>query len=227
MSRPPDPVDLIRQAFDKRIPASGNMPYVRISGVGHECLRKIVFDTRQDLYIEEAVGEKVPALIGNTLHLFYEDICRLFVDEYADAVIEERAVDHILKCTGQIDVFHQGTVIDFKTTSNNNFKKLAKSKKLQKQYMWQMQGYMMMKDAEHGYVVYIDRDTRLSLRDNMDYHPMFSIYVEPDKDIQKSIKERISLVHLMNDLGLVPPKNPKYNKKYPPCSWCDYKGECW
>ena len=226
-----DPVPLIRDAFRTKIP-SAKVSYsevVRISGVGHECLRKICLDTRADVTIEEAVGDKVPAHIGNTLHLFYEDICRYFIPEYKDAIIETRITNTELGCSGQIDLWDKknDTIVDFKSTNNSNFRKIQKGEEVSDQYMWQMQGYMMLTGAKHGWFVFIDRDTRLSLSSNLDYHPLFSIYVAKDEKIQDLIMDRLNRVHEYNEKKELP-KIPRYfTKASYPCRFCPHIKTCW
>ena len=227
--KPQDPVELIRQAFHKKIPQQNKSGLIRLSGIGHECLRKIYLDNKLDVHIEEVLSEMIPATIGNTLHIFYEHLCKYFVDEYKNAEFEQRIDNTQLGCTGQIDIFipDTETVIDFKTTGSANFRKIRKSQELNTQYTWQMQGYMMLKNAKHGYIVYVDRDTHMPIRDNMDYHPMFSIYMEPNRNIWEKIVKRISIVRTLWDHDIVPNIPLGFNPKAPPCLFCAHKQFCW
>ena len=234
--RPPDPAQLIRGAFNKRVTQDREIVkgIIRLSGIGHECKRKIYLDTFADQPIEEVVGANIRARIGDAMHILYGDICKHFVDEYEDAEFEERFFHEKLRATGKIDMYSPrwgGTVIDFKTTNGYNYNKIQKSKEADFQYRMQLQAYMMFKKARHGYIVYVNQDARIRMREgDLMYHPIFSIYYKRNVKMQREVLRRIRNIHRLQRHEVDPMRisvSDEFTQKAPPCLWCTYKEICY
>ena len=233
---PPNPAQLIRAAFNKKVPQRRQVQkgLIRLSGIGHECKRKIYLDTFADLPVEEIVGDGIRARVGNTMHMFYCDLCKEFIDEYSDAEIEERFFNKKWRVTGQIDMYSPrwgGTVIDFKTTNGRNYARIHKTGVADFQYRMQLQAYMMFKKATHGFIVYVNQDSKVRLRDtDILYHPLFAIPYKRNVKMQREIVRRIKNIRKLQARA-VDPMRIKTSKDFrpskPPCLWCNYKDMCY
>lgn len=233
---PPDPAALIRAAFNRRIPQDREIQkgLIRLSGIGHGCKRKIYLDTFADLPIEEVVGDNIRARVGDTMHMFYGDLCKHFIDEYDDAEFEERFFHKKWQVTGKIDMYSPrwgGTVIDFKTTNGRNYARIQRSRKADFQYRMQLQAYMLFKKAKHGFIVYINQDSKVKLRDSdILYHPLFAIPYKRNIKMQREIVRRIKNIRKLQRIKVDPMRigvSDKFKPTAPPCLWCGFKDICY
>lgn len=226
------PATLVRQAFQKTFTYK-KTDWIRLSSIGHECDRYIYLNsTTQDLGIQEAprkLSEQVPANIGNTLHMFYAYIIKNFVDEYKDCEIEQRFYHDGLGATGQIDVYVPSTktIIDIKSTNRQNFNRIKKSIKIKDDWRWQVNAYGMFKGAEHGWILLVDYDTRITYKDDLSYHPLLDVYVPMDTKIQNNIVDRIMKIKTMQSKKELPDKPAHLTRGAPPCKWCDFSNYCY
>jgi CRISPR/Cas system-associated exonuclease Cas4 (RecB family) len=82
----------------------------------------------------------------------------------------------------------------------------------------QLQAYMMMRKAGHGYLVYSS---------TQDVGDWWMWRTETDPATQRWIRDRLSTLEIYRGLGGPPPRPVKSPSDWKKCGWCAFKKPCW
>jgi hypothetical protein len=198
--------------------------WVSSSRVGG-CPRQVYHESIDPIQEQMTIGPKAGAILsGRALHTWAEEAITKEILPMGKATTEVLFWDRKNRLSGSIDLYfvsREGLriVVDVKTKSRNGYK-WALSHDLDRNHTMQIQAYMLHKDADIGYLLYLDRDALL--QDGKVRATMLKIHRD-----DAAVIEWLDVVENAWKEGVVPEKPGQFHSGKPPCSWCLYWDRCY
>ncbi len=171
----------------------------------------------RQVYFSRVIPKELPVETLKVFHLghiLHEEIQKMVPgqDEVPLLINEENII-----ISGRIDKVHSdGTIIEFKTTSNKKFNE----EKPSEAHVAQLMLYLKAFDKKSGKIVYVDKRDLSTVEHTIEYDPeIYNETISRFKEINLAL-ETNETPKLSEDLQESLLKN-----KYP-CSYCQYKDEC-
>lgn len=189
------------------------------------CVRQAYYETVEPIVPPgvRSGSEIVPLFRGKLIHKIVQDLLDVALVGTGNITAEDRFRDKRNLISGSIDLVvkfkyePKPIIVEFKTSGSRKFGVVQKTPN--QAHVYQLQAYMLHKDAEHGLLVYIDQEALLDRGE-----VIIATHEIPRND--EAIKEWVEEVRSAWEKREVPIQS-YHNRREEPCCWCLYQAKCY